>query len=113
MKIQVLKSKLHRVKVTEANLNYEGSITIDEDLMDKVGFFPYEKVQVLNFNNGARIETYIIVGARGSNVICMNGPAARHAQVGDELIIASYGLVTPEEAKNHKPRIFIPGKSEA
>ncbi len=111
MNIEVLKSKLHRVRVTEANLEYEGSITIDQDLMDKVGFLPYEKVQVLNFNNGARIETYVIVGERGSNIICMNGPAARHAQVGDEVIIASYATVSLDEAKKHKPRIFIPGQS--
>ncbi len=108
MLIEVLKSKIHRVKVTEADLDYIGSITIDEDLMDAAGIIEGEKVQVLNINNGERFETYVIKGKRGSGEICLNGPAARKAQVGDIVIIVSYALMTPEEAQNFKPKIIFP-----
>lgn|SRR5690606_18227406 len=102
MFFQVLKSKIHRAVVTEANLNYAGSITIDEDLMDAAGLLDGERVQVVNNNNGARLETYVITGERGSGQICLNGAAARQVQVGDILIIMSYAFVTPEEARLHK-----------
>jgi aspartate 1-decarboxylase len=108
MQIQVLKSKIHRVTVTEADLNYIGSITIDEDLMDAANLIENEKVQVLNINNGERLETYVIRGARGSGVICMNGPAARKVAVGDILVIISYGLMEMEEAKSFKPWVVFP-----
>ncbi len=108
MQIQVLKSKIHKVRITEANLEYEGSITIDEDLMDAARLSPYEKVQVLNVNNGERIETYVIKGKRGSGVICMNGPAARRAQVGDVVIILSYALIEESAAAGHRPVIIMP-----
>jgi len=104
---QMMKSKLHRATVTEANLQYVGSVTIDEDLMDLVDILPDEKVQIVNNNNGARFETYAIPGPRGSGVICLNGAAARLVQVGDTVIIISYGLVTDEEARNHKPKVAI------
>ncbi|MFF2887556.1 aspartate 1-decarboxylase [Paenibacillus sp. NPDC057967] len=103
----MMKSKLHRATVTEANLNYVGSITIDEDLMDAADLFENEKVQIVNNNNGARFETYVITGARGSGVICLNGAAARLVQPGDKVIIISYGMMTSEEAKAHKPVITI------
>ena len=108
MMIEVLKSKLHCVTVTEANLNYMGSITIDEDLMDAAGMIAGEKVQVLNNNNGERFETYIIKGKRGSGCICLNGAAARRVQVGDTVIIISYALMDFEEAKTLQPRIVFP-----
>ena len=108
MMIEVLKSKLHCVTVTEANLNYMGSITIDEDLMDAAGMIAGEKVQVLNNNNGERFETYIIKGKRGSGCICLNGAAARRVQVGDTVIIISYALMDFEEAKTFQPRIVFP-----
>jgi L-aspartate-alpha-decarboxylase len=108
MFIQVLKSKLHRVTVTEANLNYIGSISIDEDLLDVANLIEGEKVQVVNNNNGERIETYIIKGKRGSGTICLNGAAARKFQPGDIIIIISYALVDFEEAKSFKPRIIFP-----
>ena len=108
MMIEVLKSKLHYVTVTEANLNYMGSITIDEDLMDAAGMKAGEKVQVLNNNNGERFETYIIKGKRGSGCICLNGAAARRVQVGDTVIIISYALMDFEEAKTFQPRIVFP-----
>ena len=108
MMIEVLKSKLHCVTVTEANLNYMGSITIDEDLMDAAGMIAGEKVQVLNNNNGERFETYIIKGKRGSGCICLNGAAARRVQVGDTVIIISYALMDFEEAKTFQPRIAFP-----
>lgn len=113
MMIQVLKSKIHGAKVTEANLYYEGSITIDEDLMDQVGFLANEKVQVVNVNNGERFETYIIKGERGSGVICLNGPAARKGTVGDTVIIISYGLMDYEEAKSFEPRVYNPGPNNS
>lgn len=108
MMIEVLKSKLHCVRVTEANLHYVGSITIDEDLMDAANMIEGEKVCVVNNNNGERLETYIIKGERGSGCICLNGSAARKAQVGDILIIMSYALMDFEEAKRFKPAIVFP-----
>jgi aspartate 1-decarboxylase len=107
MKLTMFKSKLHQMKVTEANLHYEGSITIDSVLLDKAGILPYEKVQVLNINNGSRLETYTIAGERGSRICCLNGAAARQTQVGDRIIVIAYAEMTPEEAQNHKPRVII------
>ncbi len=106
--IEVLKSKLHCVTVTEANLNYMGSITIDEDLMDAAGMIPGEKVQIVDNNNGERFETYIIKGARGSGCICLNGAAARKVQVGDTCIIIAYALLDFEEAKTFQPKVVFP-----
>ncbi|MDE6159998.1 MAG: aspartate 1-decarboxylase [Bacteroidaceae bacterium] len=108
MMIEVLKSKLHCVTVTEANLNYMGSITIDEDLMDAAGMIAGEKVQIVNNNNGERFETYIIKGERGSGCICLNGAAARKVQVGDVCIIISYAWMDFEEAKVFRPRVVFP-----
>lgn len=108
MMIEVLKSKIHRVKVTQAELNYVGSITIDEDLMDAANLIANEKVQIVNNNNGARLETYVIKGKRGSGVVCLNGAAARMVQVGDILIIISYAHMDFEEAKNFVPRLVFP-----
>jgi len=108
MVIEILKSKIHRVTVTEANLDYIGSITIDEDLLDAVNLIANEKVQVLNLNNGERIETYIIKGKRGSGVICLNGPAAHRFTVGDIAIIISYAMMDFEEAKSFKPWVVFP-----
>ena len=108
MMIEVLKSKLHCVQVTEANLNYMGSITIDEDLMDAAGMIAGEKVQIVNNNNGERLETYIIKGERGSGCICLNGAAAHKCQVGDTVIIISYALMDFEEAKTFKPKVVFP-----
>lgn len=108
MTIEVLKSKIHRVSVTDANLNYIGSITIDEALMDAAGLIEYEKVAVVNNNNGERFETYVIKGERGSGVICTNGAAARLVQPGDILIITAYAQMTPEEARNFKPTVIHP-----
>jgi aspartate 1-decarboxylase len=108
MYIEVLKSKIHRVTVTEANLNYLGSITIDEDLLDAAGLIENEKVQVVNINNGERLDTYIIKGERGTGVICLNGPAARKVAVGDIVIIMSYAMMEAEEAKSHRPLVIFP-----
>ena len=108
MQIEVLKSKLHCVKVTEANLNYMGSITIDEDLMDAVGLIAGERVYVVNNNNGERFDTYVIKGERGSGCLCLNGAAARRVQVGDVVIIISYALMDFEEAKEFKPTVVFP-----
>ncbi|MBK7098919.1 MAG: aspartate 1-decarboxylase [Sphingobacteriales bacterium] len=108
MQIQVLKSKIHRVAVTEANLDYIGSITIDEYLMDASGLIEFEKVQVVNVNNGERLETYVIKGKRGSGTICLNGPAARKAMAGDIVVIISYATMTPDEAKTHQPMMVFP-----
>jgi L-aspartate-alpha-decarboxylase len=108
MKIEVLKSKIHRVTVTESNLNYIGSITIDEDLMDAANMIEYEKVQILDNNNGERFETYIIKGKRGSGVICLNGAAARKVQKGDIILIVSYAQMDFEEAKQFKPTVIFP-----
>ncbi len=108
MNVEVLKSKLHKVTVTEANLHYVGSITIDEDLMDAANMIENEKVQIVNINNGERLETYIIKGQRGSGEICLNGPAARKVAIGDVVIIISYGLMDFEEAKSFTPTIVFP-----
>lgn len=108
MQIEVLKSKLHCVTVTEANLNYMGSITIDEDLMDAAGLIAGEKVQIVDNNNGERLETYIIKGERGSGCICLNGAAARKVQVGDVLIIIAYCILDFEEARTYRPTVVFP-----
>ena len=108
MNIEVVKSKLHRVRITEADLNYIGSITIDEDLMDAANLIENEKVQVVNINNGERLETYVITGERGSGQICMNGPAARKVAVDDIVIIISYASMDFEEAKSFEPTIIFP-----
>ena len=108
MNIEILKSKIHRVTVTEANLNYVGSITIDENLMDAANIIEFEKVQVVIINNGERLETYVIKGKRGSGVICLNGPAARKVAVGDVAIIMSYASMEFEEAKKFNPSIVFP-----
>jgi aspartate 1-decarboxylase len=108
MNIEILKSKIHRVTVTEANLNYVGSITIDEDLMDAANIVEFEKVQVVIINNGERLETYVIKGKRGSGVICLNGPAARKVAVGDLAIIMSYASIDFNEASTFKPTIIFP-----
>lgn len=111
MLIQVLKSKIHRVTVTQADLNYIGSITVDEDLLDAANLIAYEKVSIVDNNNGERFETYIIKGKRGSGVVCLNGAAARKAQPGDVIIIMSYALMDFEEAKKFKPTIIFPDTS--
>ncbi len=111
MLIEILKSKIHRVRVTEANLNYIGSITIDEDLLDAANILVGEKVQVVNNNNGARLETYTIRGERGSGIICLNGAAARMVQVDDILIIIAYAHMTPEEARDFEAAIVFPDEN--
>lgn len=108
MLVQLVKSKIHQVRVTEANLNYVGSITIDQDLMDAAGILPGERVQVVDNNNGARLETYTIAGERGSGVICLNGAAARLVQPGDIVIIMAYALMSLEEAEGFKPKVVFP-----
>lgn len=108
MYIQVLKSKIHRVTVTEARLDYIGSITIDEDLLDAAGILPGERVYIVNNNNGARLDTYTIPGERGKGTICLNGAAARLVQPGDIVIIMSYATMTPEEARAFKPSVIFP-----
>lgn len=108
MKIEVLKSKIHRAKVTQAELHYVGSITLDEDLIDAANLVPGEKVHVLNVNNGERLETYVIKGGRGTGEVCINGPAARKIHVGDIVIVFSYAIVDFEEARNFKPWIIFP-----
>lgn len=108
MYIEVLKSKLHRVKVNQANLNYIGSITIDEDLMDAANLIAGEKVQIMDNDNGERFETYVIKGERGSGCICLNGAAARRVVVGDTIIIVSYALMDFEEAKTFQPSVVFP-----
>jgi len=108
MKIQILKSKIHRAKITESELHYVGSISIDEDLIDAANVIEGEKVQVVNINNGERLETYVIKGTRGSGMVCLNGPAARKAQVGDVVIIISYASMKFEKAKKFKPTIIFP-----
>jgi aspartate 1-decarboxylase len=108
MFIEVVKSKIHNVSITEANLNYIGSISIDEDLMDAARIIENEKVQVVNINNGERLETYVIRGDRGSGSICLNGAAARKVAIGDVVIIISYASMTPEEARSFKPNIVFP-----
>ncbi len=111
MFIEVFKSKIHRVRVTQADLNYIGSITIDEDLLEAANILEGEKVQIVNNNNGERFETYTIRGERGSGVICLNGAAARRVQVGDIVIIISYALMTPEEAKTFRPIALFPDEN--
>ena len=107
MTITVLKSKIHRAVVKEAALNYVGSITIDEDLMDACGMIEYEKVQVADVDNGNRLETYVIAGERGTGLICLNGAAARYVSVGDKVIIMSYADMTPEEVRDNPPRVVF------
>jgi aspartate 1-decarboxylase len=108
MQIEILKSKIHRAVITESNLNYVGSLTLDEDLMDAANIIENEKVQIVNVNNGERIETYVIKGKRGSGICCLNGPAARRGMTGDVIIIISYATISFEEAKQFKPRIVFP-----
>ena len=108
MWIEVVKSKIHKVTITEANLQYVGSITIDEDLMEAANIIENEKVQIVNINNGERLETYVITGERGSGAVCLNGPAARKAAVGDVIIIISYASIDFNEAKSHKPVLIFP-----
>lgn len=103
----MFRAKLHRVRVTQAELYYEGSITVDEELLSAAGILPYEKVQVVNVNNGARFETYTIPAEAGTRTICLNGPAARHAAVGDEVIIIAYARMTLEEARDHAARVVL------
>jgi aspartate 1-decarboxylase len=110
MLIEVLKSKIHRAKVTEADLNYVGSITIDSSLMHAANLIPNEKVQVVNVNNGARLETYVIEGPANTGVICLNGPAARLVAVGDIVIIISYAQMSFEDAKHHQPTVIFPNE---
>ncbi|MCS3634420.1 aspartate 1-decarboxylase [Salinibacter ruber] len=105
MDLSMLRAKLHRLRVTEADLYYEGSITIDEELLDAAGLLPYEKVQVVNVNNGSRLETYTIPGEAGERTVCLNGPAARLAAPGDEVIVIAYAELTPSEAREHHPRV--------
>ena len=107
MYLSMLKSKIHRATVTQAELNYVGSITIDEELMEAAGILEYERVHIANVNNGSRIETYVIAGEKGSGVICLNGAAARSGQKGDIIIIMAYADMTPEEAKENSPKIVL------
>ncbi len=111
MLINIFKSKIHRIKVTQAELNYVGSITIDEAILEAAGIMENERVQVVNNNNGERLETYAIKGPRGSGIVCLNGAAARKAEVGDVVIIITYAWMTPEEAKDHKPTICFPDEN--
>ena len=107
MEIQVLSGKIHRATVTQADLNYVGSITVDKDLMEKAGIFEYQKVQIVDIDNGSRFETYTIAGERGSGIICLNGAAARCVSTGDKIIIMAYGTLKAEEANNHKPKVVF------
>ena len=111
MFIEIFKSKIHRAKVTQAELHYVGSVTIDAALMEAANLIAGEKVQIVNINNGERFETYVIKGERNSGVICLNGPAARKVQVGDIVIIIAYGLMTPEEAKDFEPALVFPDEN--
>jgi aspartate 1-decarboxylase len=111
MKIQILKSKIHRAKITQAELHYVGSISIDEELMEAANIIEGEKVQVVNINNGERLETYVITGERGSGTVCLNGPAARKAQVGDVVIIIAYASMKFEKAKKFKPTVIFPDQN--
>lgn len=108
MQIEVLKSKIHRATITESNLHYVGSLTLDEDLMDAANFIENEKIQVVNINNGERLETYLIKGKRGSGIVCLNGPAARKGAVGDLVVILSYAMMDFEKAKSFQPWIVFP-----
>ena len=110
MQLQVVRAKIHRVTVTQADLHYIGSITIDEDLIDASGIIEGERVQIVNLNNGERLETYVIKGKRGSGTICLNGPAARRTALGDKVIIIAYGFMTPEEAKEYTPKMIFPNE---
>ena len=110
MLIQIHKSKIHRATITEANLNYVGSITIDEALLEAANLYEGERVQIVNNMNGERLETYVIKGERGSGIVCLNGAAARKAEVGDVVIIISYALMTPEEAKSYKAVTIFPNE---
>lgn len=110
MQIQVVRAKIHRVTVTQAELNYIGSITIDEDLLDASGIIEGERVQIVNINNGERIETYTIKGERGSGTICMNGPAARKTAVGDKIIVIAYGLMGLDDARSFTPTLVFPNE---
>ena len=107
MLITMMKSKIHRASITQAHLEYEGSLTVDEELLEKANILVNEKVQVVNLNNGNRFETYIIKGKKGSKIICLNGPAARKGQIGDKIIIISYAMMSEQEAKNLKPKIVL------
>ena len=109
MQIEVLKSKIHRATITEADLNYIGSLTLDEELMDAASLIENEKITVVNVNNGERLETYIIKGERNSGVVCLNGPAARKGAVGDIIIVISYAMMDFEEAKTFQPKVVFPG----
>lgn len=111
MQITMLKSKIHRATVTEANIHYEGSLTLDSDLMEQAEMVEYEKVQVLNINNGARFETYLIKGPPGSGVVCLNGAAARLGSVTDKVIIITYCNLSPEETSSHKPKVLLLGEN--
>ena len=113
MEISMLKSKIHRAVITQAELNYVGSVTIDEELMEAAGLYEYERVHISNVNSGSRIETYVIAGERGSGIICLNGSAARSGQKGDYVIIMSYANMVPEEIKVHRPKVvFVDDKNE-
>ncbi|EWM54501.1 aspartate 1-decarboxylase [Ruminococcus flavefaciens] len=113
MEISMLKSKIHRAVITQAELNYVGSVTIDEELMEAAGLYEYERVHISNVNSGSRIETYVIAGERGSGVICLNGAAARSGQKGDHVIIMAYANMSPEEIKTHRPKVvFVGDKNE-
>lgn len=103
----MMKAKIHRARVTEANLNYVGSVTIDQDIIDKVGILPREKVQIVNNNNGTRIETYVIPGERGTGVVCLNGAAARLVQPGDTVIIVTYAMLSDDELTTFKPKVAL------
>jgi aspartate 1-decarboxylase len=111
MNVEIFKSKIHRVRVTQAELHYVGSITIDEDLIEAANLIPNEKVQIVNVNNGERLETYVIKGERGSGTVCLNGPAARKVQVGDVIIIISYATMDWEEAKTFDPTVIFPDEN--
>ena len=113
MFLHIFRAKIHRATVTEANLNYVGSITIDEVLMEAADILPNEKVQIVNVNNGERFETYVIKGERGSGQICLNGPAARKVAVGDKIIVIAYALMTYDEAKQHSPKVVFPNENNA
>lgn len=111
MLIEVMKSKIHRVKITQAELHYVGSITVDKNLMDAADIVENEKVQIVNINNGERLETYVIKGEAGTGEVCLNGPAARLAQVGDIVILITYGMIDKQEAINHQPIVIFPNSS--
>lgn len=110
MLLNLLKAKIHRAQVTEANLNYEGSITIDADILKSAGIFPHEQVHICNIDNGERFVTYVIEGKPGSGAMCLNGAAARKVAVGDKIIVISYGHFSPEEARDHRPRVVLMGE---